>query len=107
MPAVVAGPPLDVGDVPLLSLPPPHADAMTVSNATAATAIVARDLGLRTTVPPDSSRELSRHVRPILRTAEAENLPHCDVGHRPECNGGTYGWLRALSITLGVRPSRD
>ena len=65
----------------------------------------ARDLRLRTTVPPDSSRSRGPDVSD--RCCEMLMLRNnwlrrtvTQVTHR-ECNGGTYGWLRALSITLG------
>src|SRR5258708_115465 len=51
----VVGLPLLLLELPFLELLP-HADAITASVATTATADVTRDLRLRTTVPPDSSQ---------------------------------------------------
>src|SRR6476646_10623038 len=66
IPAVVAGPAAVVSEEPLPLLPPPHADATTASAATAANAVITRDLRLRTTVPPDSSRvPKPRRIRPM------------------------------------------
>src|ERR1700687_4870604 len=52
-PSVVVGP-WFVLEPPFLELLP-HADAITASAATTVRTVVARDLRLRTTVPPDSS----------------------------------------------------
>jgi hypothetical protein len=84
-----------VVEEPLLLRPPPHADATTASAATVANAVITRDLRLRTTVPPDSSQGKT----PTYQTYVVKLLETVTQVTHEKCNGGTYGWLRALSIT--------
>ncbi len=86
MPAVVAGPAFVVGVVLLLL--PPQADATTASAATAATAVITRDLRLRTTVPPEFQPEPEAPTyQTDVAKMRARTLPrmhagsNCDPGH--------------------------
>src|SRR5436190_15627006 len=98
---VVVGP--SVSEPPFLALLP-HADAATASAATTAMAVVARDLRLRSTVPPDARRSSRSDVsdRCCKNCSFAKCLSSVTHVTFEECNGGSYGWLRALSITLSI-----